>query len=83
MNAPGYWLYETSGVLQPAVRSYLRGDDLSAGQIAALRAYLRQWIYAPVWEDVAELRASTDGLTSRAAIAAWLDRANELGIDPL
>lgn len=82
---PGYWLYETSGVLRPAVEAYLTGRPLSGEQIAALRAYLRQWIAAD-WRggaELAELRAAIDGLTNREAIKAWLDRAEPLGIDPL
>ena len=87
---PGYWMNEVSGVLRPAVRAYLLGGPLSGEQIATLRAYLRQWIgghvTSPVWfvgPEVAALRASIDGLTTRRAIAAWLERAVDAGIDPL
>jgi hypothetical protein len=82
---PGYWMYETSGVLRPAVEAYLLTDDeLSPAHVAALRAYLRQWMAAP-WGGVGidELRAGIDGLGSRAAIEAWLDEAMVAGIDPL
>lgn len=83
-EALGYWMHETSGVLRPAVEAYLQGDPMTGEHIAAMRAYLRQWIFAPVWEgDVADLRTRIDGLTSREAIAAWLVDADELGIDPL
>lgn len=82
---PGYWMHETSGVLRPAVESYLKGDVMSWEQIAALRAYLRQWIAAPVWRGpkVEVLRRLIDGLTDREAIAAWLSIAEEEGLDPL
>jgi len=82
---PRYWQDETSGVLRPAVEAYLHGEPLTAAQVAAIRAYLRQWIGAPVWrgEGVDELRAGIDGLGSRFAIADWLARAEQLGIDPL
>jgi hypothetical protein len=81
---PGYWMYETTGVLQPAVEAYLGGGPMSPEHIAALRAYFRQWMAAP-WFGVAiqELRAGIDGLGSRAAIEAWLDEAMVAGIDPL
>lgn len=84
-GVPGYWMNETSGVLRPAVEAYLRGEALTPGNIAAIRAYLRQWMNAPAWfgPGIAELQQGVDGLTSRAAIRAWLDRALELGIDPL
>jgi hypothetical protein len=85
-EAPGYWMNETGGVLQPAVRAYLAGEQLNETQIAAIRAYLRQWVMAPAFEggeDLEALRQRVDGLNSRAAIAAWLAAADELGIDPL
>lgn len=83
MAVPGFWMQETSGVLRPAVEAYLRGAPLAPDQIAALRAYLRQWIAAPLWHGVDDLRDAVDGLTTREAIARWLTHADELGIDPL
>jgi DNA transposition AAA+ family ATPase len=82
---PGYWMHETSGVLRPAVAAYLSGGDRTAEQIAAMRAYLRQWIMAPVWRgsEVPVLRRLIDTLTSRAAIARWLELAEGAGVDPL
>lgn len=82
---PGYWMYETSGVLRPAIEAYLFGRDMTEPQIAALRAYLRQWIEAPGWRrpEIDQLRANVDGLTTRAAIARWLRLAEAEGIDPL
>lgn len=84
-GAPGYWMHETSGVLRPAVMAYLEGDDMTPEHIAAMRAYLRQWIEAPAWRGfiVDDLRRTLDGLTSRPAIREWLDLADEAGIDPL
>ncbi len=90
MVEPGYWMTETGGQLRPAVEAYLRGEPLSPDQIGLLRAYLRQWIDAPSWiappehpQAIVELRARVAGLTTRAAIAAWLEDALEIGIDPL
>lgn len=84
-EVPGYWMHETSGILRPAVEAYLRGGPMRDSQIAAMRAYLRQWIVHPVWtgEGVGELRDGIDRLTTRAAIAAWLNDADVLEIDPL
>jgi hypothetical protein len=58
---------------------------MTPGEIAAMRAYLRQWIMAPGWQGPAidALRAAVDGLTSRQAIERWLDKAVDAGIDPL
>jgi hypothetical protein len=84
MNAPGYWMYETSGVLRPAVFAYIDREPMTPEQVAAMRAYLRQWIAAPAWIGrVDALRAAVDSLTSREAIEDWLDRAMAIGIDPL
>jgi hypothetical protein len=91
---PGYWIYETSGVLRPAVEAYLNGAPLTNEHIAALRAYFRQWISSPVWDqnpyaDIEErdglacMRAGVDGLTTREAIEKWLDAAMDGGLDPL
>jgi hypothetical protein len=85
MNAPGYWMHETSGVLRPAVERYLHHKPMTAADIAAIRAYLRQWIAAPGWrgDGIDELRQRIDALTTREAIRGWLDTADDLGIDPL
>jgi len=84
-DAPGYWMYETSGALRPAIAAYLQGDELTPAEIAVIRAYLRQWIMADGWHGPAidALRAAIDGLTSRQAIRRWLDIALDEGIDPL
>lgn len=90
MSAPGYWINETSGLLRPAVEAYLSGSEMTPGQIATMRAYLRQWINAPVWDlnpygsDALDgLRDGIDSLHSRAQIETWLDKALDVGIDPL
>jgi hypothetical protein len=84
MTAPGYWMYETSGVLRPAIEAYVKHEPMSLGQIAAMRAYLRQWIAAD-WRGplIAELRNGIGDLTTREAISRWLDMALDAGLDPL
>lgn len=81
---PDYWMHETSGVLAPAVRAYLAGDNLSAEHVGALRAYLRQWMAAD-WrgEAVPALRNRVGMLYSRASFTRWFADALEIGIDPL
>jgi hypothetical protein len=94
MTAPGYWMHETSGMLRPAVEAYLEGGKIDMAQIAALRAYLRQWINAPGWDanphadaddraELAELRARVDQLMSRTAIEDWINDVIDQGMDPL
>lgn len=86
LHAPGYWMSETSGALRPAIEAYLSHDELTPEQIAAIRAYLRQWIEAPGWRGgmaLDDLRRDVDGLTNRAAVDRWLHYANLVGIDPL
>jgi hypothetical protein len=91
---PGFWMNETSGVLRPAVEAYLNHEPLTADHLAALRAYLRQWIGSPAWDQnphagpeehawLAGMRADRDGLTSRQAIERWLEGAIDAGLDPL
>jgi hypothetical protein len=77
-------MHETSGVLRPAIESYLAGGAMATEHIVAMRAYLRQWINGPFrgWR-VAELRREVEWLTSRGEIERWLDHAIDLGIDPL
>jgi hypothetical protein len=88
-NAPGYWPNETSGVLRPAVEAYLTGAPMPPEQIAAVRAYLRQWIMAPAWDatgpsaDITDLRERIDNLVDRETIDDWLQDAEDIGIDPL
>lgn len=92
-NVPGplYWADETSNVLRPVVMRLLDGEALSPQDCAVMRAYLRQWIMAPVWDlnphgghdALFDLRSRLEGLTTRAAIALWLDDAAEQGLDPL
>jgi hypothetical protein len=82
---PDFWMYETSGVLHPAVRAYHKGKPMTAKDIAAIRAYLRVWIFAPEFagDGVEVLRQAVDGLTSRKAIDDWLAIAREEWISPL
>jgi len=82
MNVPGYWMNETSGVLRPVVEAYLKGGNLNPEQIVTMRAYLRQWIMAPAWRGVENLRRSVDNIRTQADLDHWLDRALNEGIDP-
>jgi hypothetical protein len=81
---PNYWMYETSGVLVPAVERYLRGEPLQSGDIPALRAYVRQWVYASVWHgsEIAGLRELVESITTREELDWWTDQAAIVGIDP-
>ena len=86
MTGPGFWMDEQSGVLRPAVEAYLLlEDELSPEHIGVMRAYLRQWIMAPVWcgPAVTALREALDGIESRAGVDRWLGAALKVGIDPL
>jgi hypothetical protein len=76
---------ETTGVLAPAVEAYLFNAVLTPEHIAALRAYLRQWINAPGFRGprVDFLRSCVDDLVTRAAIDRWIDIAVDEGLDPL
>ena len=87
---PGYWMFETSGVLKPAIEAYLQRDELTPAEVAAIRAYLRQWIDGP-WQAapgaearvLERLRRMVDELDDRQKIDIWLMQANSINIDPL
>jgi hypothetical protein len=64
-----------SGVLRPAIMAYLKAEPLEDGQIAAIRAYLRQAWIGP---DTGLLRRRIDGINSRQAISRWLNDALDL-----
>lgn len=83
--APNYWMSETSGVLRPVVEKYLRGEKLTDEEVATMRAYIRQWIFAPVWKgpEIEGLRDLVDSLTTQAQIDTWLEKAAEALVDPL
>jgi hypothetical protein len=91
-QAPKYWMHEVGGKLGPAVERYLGGDPLEPDDVNLIRAYLRQWIDSPVWEDgvEGETRNALDDLRSKVreirnspAVDQWLEYALDLGIDPL
>lgn len=80
---PGYWMYETTGVLAPVIRAYLAGDTLDGAQVATFRAYLRQWMLEMVGPEAAELRRRLDSVTDTDTLRRWLYDALDIGIDPL
>jgi hypothetical protein len=84
-NAPKYWMNETSGLLAPVVEAYLYGDPLTAGQVAVMKMYLRQWIMSPVWQGdgLEELRRPVERIRTRQDINEWLAKALAEGHDPL
>lgn len=90
-RAPKFWMYEASGQLRPAIEAYLNGKSMTPHQVATMRAYLRQWIMSPVWDQnphggqqaIDGLRDMLDSLVSRKQIKRWLDKALDVGIDPL
>jgi hypothetical protein len=86
-DATGYWMHEASGVLRPAVEAYLHGGAMTPEQIAAMRAYLRQWVAGPLWIDfdgkVSELRERVDTMTDRQSFDRWIGDATNIGMDPL
>jgi hypothetical protein len=85
MSHSDFRMYDTSAVLRPAVGAYLKGGPMTEKHIAAMRVYLRVWIFAPefVGDGVEALRQAVDGLVSREAIEEWLAMAREEWISPL
>lgn len=80
------WLSDTTGVLRPAVESYLAGGSMRSADVAVVRDYLREWIVAPGWvqdHDLDRLRTWVNDLQTPNDIQAWLELATYCGIDPL
>jgi len=85
-DAPKYWMYETSGVLKPAVQAYVKGKRLSAHEISLLKAYLWQWVQSPVWApsgSLEGLRLRVAAITNQEDVHASIAVAVKLGMDPL
>jgi hypothetical protein len=76
---------EQSGVLRPAIEAYLHGERMTAGQIDAMRGYLRQWVMLGDWRGplVDVLRTMVTDIWSQTDISRWLDLADDAGLDPL
>jgi hypothetical protein len=57
---------ETSGALRPAMEAYLYGEPMQPIQVAAVRAYLRQWMEAP-WKGpmIDVLLRTAEGIIER------------------
>ena len=74
MRPPGYWRNESSGVLAPAVKRYLAGESLTLREIGLLRAYFRQWVDSPVWDQNPHQAPRARGGIIRAARLRRRDR---------
>lgn len=86
-RSPGFWMNETTGVLRPVVLAYFaaqtnQGPDLTPQQVATMRAYLRQWIAAPGWLRAEDLRAQVETIRTHADVVAWVNAADDRGMDP-
>jgi hypothetical protein len=85
-DAPKYWALEASGVLEPVVRAYLAGDDLSLVQIQLMRAYLWQWVKSPVWGPsgaLEALRLRVVAIQTHVEVEDAIETMIALGMDPL
>lgn len=85
-DAPKYWIYESSGELATAVKTYLAGERLTNHQIRLMRAYLWQWVRSPVWGasgSLEALRLRVAFIDSREELSQAITHAEALGMDPL
>lgn len=102
-GGPHYWRTETSGLLPNAIKAYLanrtENAPISTNDCDLVKAYLRHWVNAPVWErlplpgpealdkahkkHLIRLRDAAACLTDADSIAEWLHVALDFGIDPL
>lgn len=98
LGLPLYWHDEVSGILRIAVHAYLE-HRISAHkpapdseQFALLKSYVIHHINAPCWDAVCEgvfekalaaLRRDAALLETSDDIAAYINQAMEIGLDPL
>jgi hypothetical protein len=92
-DAPKYWMYESSGVLKPAVEKYLNGKWLTRAELGAMKAYLRQWVDSPSWDlspvteddrtELQSLRLRVADIHTAGDMQEAIDVMIELGMDPL
>jgi len=72
----------------------VNGERLTVGDIAFIRAYLRQWIESPVWQmnphltgkgrrELRKMRNRTRDIKSEADIACAVSMMVAAGMDPL
>jgi hypothetical protein len=94
---PYYWRDETSGVLAVAIKAYVDGGlrrlTTADARVALVKQYCVHWVNAPCWEILREdreglgalrgLREAAEHIVSTENIANWIDRALDLGLDPL
>jgi hypothetical protein len=86
-DGPRYWMDEPDEILRSTVEAYILGADVDGGEVAALRAYFRQYVGALRIDhhrpEIIELRGSIDFLHARPDVEDWLARALAAGINPL
>jgi hypothetical protein len=84
-NEPGYWMHETSGILRPVIEAFLNGT-MKDRDVPILRVYFQQWITSGAWAGdlhLGELRTAVDDIRTVSDCHRWIERALDLGIDPL
>jgi hypothetical protein len=93
-EAPKYWVYETGGKLAPAIERYLLEQPLSPEDVIMIRAYFKQWIDSPAWDQnpnadtrsrevLRALRSRVGELQTSDDFDAWVSDAVAQGLDPL
>jgi hypothetical protein len=82
---PGFWRNEQSGVLRPVVELYLAGLTMTDEHVGIMRAYLIQWIEAPVWklDEACSLVRDARAIRTKDDIGRWLRAGLDVGMDPL
>ena len=85
-DAPKYWRYETSGMLQPVVRMFINGARLLPADVKIMKAYLWQWVGSPVWAPsgtLEALRLRVAAIETQEDLDGCVWAAVELNMDPL
>ncbi len=89
MEPPYNWRSDTSGQIQEAIHAYRAQLELNGLQIFIIVDYLSHWVLAPCWDmlvfemDLKRLRLSVHSLSTVEEIHAWVQKAMDLGMNPL
>jgi len=92
---PKYWRHQRGDETTAAIRRYLQAPGLvTHNDVKLIRNYLRAWILSGTWDrklnldypaqrGLDALRLGVVELRCVQDVRGWLEKANEIGIDPL
>lgn len=82
---PHFWMTEQTGVLAEAMEEYFAGEKLSAGALAMIKAYLRQYLERAMMTGDAQrdrLLQRMEKLRTTHDIEEFADEIADFGVEP-